>query len=169
MVSAIPKTPLYDRLKAAGRLDEAEEQSFGTNVHPVNMTREALSAGFVRLMAELYEPQAYFDRVDRLYTGEGQIIVDRAIRAYGESHRLRKAGYDLRLWLEAFGLFARLMIAIPDRALKRIYWRRFWSFFRARPEACTLRIYALKCAIHWHMHQFVRQLSNPGGAVVNTY
>ena len=32
MLSAIPKTPLYARLKTEGRLDLADEQAFGTNV-----------------------------------------------------------------------------------------------------------------------------------------
>ena len=82
MLSAIPSTPLYDRLKAAGRLDEAESPAHGTNVLPVNMSREALSDGYVRLMAELYEPKAYFDRVDDLYRS-ARIIIDRAWQDHG--------------------------------------------------------------------------------------
>jgi hypothetical protein len=41
MLHAIPTTPLYDRLKQAGRLndDEASER-YGTNVIPLGMSRE---------------------------------------------------------------------------------------------------------------------------------
>ena len=49
MVSAIPKTPLYDRLAAEGRLDTSEEPEFGTNVIPLLLDREQLRDGFVRL------------------------------------------------------------------------------------------------------------------------
>jgi radical SAM superfamily enzyme YgiQ (UPF0313 family) len=168
MLSAIPRTPLYDRLKAQGRLDETDNPAYGTNVLPVNMSRETLSAGFVRLMAELYEPKAYFARVDDLYR-DGRIVIDRALRAYGATHRWARLKTDIRLWLETFGLFVRLMTRIPDAALRRVYFRHFWSFLRARPEPATLRVYALKCATHWHMHQFVRVLTNRSRPLVNTY
>src|SRR5260370_28110085 len=38
MLSAIPKTPLYDRLAAEGRLELEDESEFGTNVIPLRMT-----------------------------------------------------------------------------------------------------------------------------------
>jgi radical SAM superfamily enzyme YgiQ (UPF0313 family) len=167
MLSAIPRTPLYDRLKSQGRLDETDNPAFGTNVLPVNMSREALSSGFVRLMAELYEPQAYFARTDSLYRS-GRIVIDRALRVYGATHRFAKLKNDALLWLEAFGLFLRLMTKIPDPSLRRIYCERLLSFLRERPEPAALRIYALKCATHWHMHQFVRVLMNRARPV-NTY
>ena len=52
---------------------------FGTNVIPLRISREELRDGYVRLMAELYEPEAYFDRVDDLYL-DGRIVIDRAGR-----------------------------------------------------------------------------------------
>ena len=67
MLSAIPKTPLYDRLAAEGRLDLADEAEFGTNVIPLRLDREELRDGFVRVLSELYEPEAYFDRLEELY------------------------------------------------------------------------------------------------------
>jgi hypothetical protein len=67
LLSAIPKTPLYDRLKAANRLDENDPPSFGTNVIPLAMSREQLSEGFIDLVRSTYEPEAYFDRIDDLY------------------------------------------------------------------------------------------------------
>ena len=44
MLSAIPKTPLYERLGIEGRLDDAaiDDPNIATNVIPLNMTREAM-------------------------------------------------------------------------------------------------------------------------------
>ena len=168
MLSAIPRTPLYDRLKKAGRLDENDDPAHGTNVLPVNMTRQALSDGYVRLMAGLYEPEAYFDRVDDLYR-DGGIVIDRAWQAYARSHPWAHRAHQARLWLESVGLLLHVLAKVPDRSLRRVYRQRFWSFFRARPEPSVLRIYALKCAIHWHMHKFVRRLMTPEQPLVNTY
>jgi radical SAM superfamily enzyme YgiQ (UPF0313 family) len=168
MLSAIPRTPLYDRLKAAGRLDEDDDPAHGTNVHPVNMSRAALSQGYVRLMVGLYEPKAYFDRVDDLYR-DGGIVIDRAWKGYAVTHPWMHRAHELRLWAESIGLMLRVLAKVPDSGLRHIYRRRFWEFLKARPEPSLLRIYALKCAIHWHMHKFIRRLTTSEKPLVNTY
>jgi radical SAM superfamily enzyme YgiQ (UPF0313 family) len=168
MLSAIPRTPLFDRLAKAGRLDLADEPEFGTNVMPVKMSRERLSRGFIELMAQLYDSRAYFDRVDDLY-GAGRIVIDKGWQGYASDHPWARRRHEARLWLEAFGLMARLATKIPDSTLRNTYLRRFWVFVRARPEPAVARIYALKCAVHWHMHQFVRLLAARDRPPVNTY
>lgn len=168
MLSAIPRTPLYDRLKAAGRLDEDDDPAHGTNVLPVGMSREALSRGYVRLMAGLYETRAYFDRVDDLYR-DGGIVIDRAWKDYASDHPWTHRMHELRLWGESIGLMLRVLAKVPDSGLRQVYRRRFWSFLKARPEPSVLRIYALKCAIHWHMHKFIRRLAATEKPLVNTY
>jgi hypothetical protein len=70
---AVPKTPLYNRLKAAGRLLNAAPNTSGvaryvgtaggTNFHPLGMTREELKRGQERLYQRLYAPQAFADRL----------------------------------------------------------------------------------------------------------
>ena len=50
MLYAIPKTPLYDRLAAEGRLDLADKSEFGTNVIPLQMSREELLDGYIRVL-----------------------------------------------------------------------------------------------------------------------
>src|SRR5207253_1045942 len=67
MLSAIPKTPLHARLAGEGRLDAADEPEFGTNVIPLQMSREELRDGYVQVMRDLYEPDAYFERLEELY------------------------------------------------------------------------------------------------------
>lgn len=168
MLSAIPRTPLYDRLKQAGRLDEDDDPQHGTNVLPVKMSRESLAQGYVRLMADLYEPKAYFDRVDDLYR-DGGIVIDRAWQDYGQKHPWALRAHAARLWLESLGLLLRVLAKVPDPSLRQVYRRRFMAFLRARPDPALLRIYALKCAIHWHMHEFIRRLTTAEKPLVNTY
>ena len=69
MLSAIPSTPLYERLKADGRLDNraADDPRIATNIIPLLMSREELRDGWVDLMQRLYEPESYFKRFAALY------------------------------------------------------------------------------------------------------
>jgi radical SAM superfamily enzyme YgiQ (UPF0313 family) len=70
---AVPKTPLYARLKAAGRLLRRDPSgrdathyvgtAGGTNFHPLLMTREELKRGQMALYRRLYEPGAFADRL----------------------------------------------------------------------------------------------------------
>ena len=70
---AVPKTPLYKRLKAEGRLlnltpDGKGSAHYvgtagGTNFHPKNMTREELKEGQQRLYQRLYSPEAFGARL----------------------------------------------------------------------------------------------------------
>jgi len=66
LLGAIPKTPLYERLKAEQRLDETEVHRFATNVIPLSMSREQLTEGFIDLVRRTYEPENYFHRFERL-------------------------------------------------------------------------------------------------------
>src|SRR6185312_14487802 len=48
LLHAIPTTPLFDRLKEAGRLNDSTDSAiFGTNVVPLGMNREDLRQGFI--------------------------------------------------------------------------------------------------------------------------
>jgi radical SAM superfamily enzyme YgiQ (UPF0313 family) len=168
MLSAIPKTPLHRRLAAAGRLDPAENPVYGTNVIPLRMGRDELSAGYVQLMDNLYEPDAYFDRLDDLFI-TGRIEIDRAWQQYAARHPWRRCWRHLRFWFESAGLFARLLSRTPDRTLRTIYRRRIWQFLQMRRNPTALRVYAIKCAVHYHMYQLVRALQSRDHPLINTY
>ncbi len=56
MLSAIQKTPLYDRLRDEGRLDLNDSSEYGTNVIPLLMTREELRDGYLRVLTAQYDP-----------------------------------------------------------------------------------------------------------------
>jgi radical SAM superfamily enzyme YgiQ (UPF0313 family) len=71
---AVPKTPLYKRLKAAGRLLKRTAKSSrepsqyagtngGTNFHPLLMTVEELKRGQQRLCRRVYAPKAFAERL----------------------------------------------------------------------------------------------------------
>jgi radical SAM superfamily enzyme YgiQ (UPF0313 family) len=66
---AVPKTPLYARLEAAGRIHNDNDTSRyvgtsgGTNFEPMNMTQEELRTGHEALYRRLYSPAAFADRV----------------------------------------------------------------------------------------------------------
>jgi radical SAM superfamily enzyme YgiQ (UPF0313 family) len=168
MLSAIPSTPLHARLAADNRLDPADDPLFGTNVIPLRMTRETLSQGYARLLAELYEPQAFFSRLDDLYLG-GRIEVDLAWRRYTASRPwLRRARHSL-MWLAAFILLARLHWRVPDRSLRAIYRRQFWRALTVRRSAVVAMIYAFRCATHYHLHQLVGALAARDRPLVNTF
>jgi radical SAM superfamily enzyme YgiQ (UPF0313 family) len=168
MLSAIPRTPLHARLAASGRLDLTDDPRDGTNVIPLQMTRRTLSDGYVRLMADLYEPDAYFNRLDDLYV-TGRIEIDRACRRYGAQHPWWRKARVAQNWLEAFGLMLRVFIGVREAPLRAIYRRRFWRALRLRRNSAVIRVYAINCAIHYHMHRLVRALEARDRAVLNTF
>jgi radical SAM superfamily enzyme YgiQ (UPF0313 family) len=156
MLTAIPKTPLHARLAREGRLDPTDHPEHGTNVVPLRMTREALRDGYVRLMAELYAPDAYFGRLDRFLFGV------RAVRGRGWRA-------DALAALQGFALSARLLRKVPEPELRREYGRRLWRAFATRRSPALLRLYAVRCAMHYHFHTLARSLAaGRGGRVVNS-
>ncbi len=168
MLAAIPKTPLYDRLRADGRLDEDDEPAFGTNVIPLGMSREALRDGYVQTMHALYEPDAYFDRVESLYL--------RDKFQFGSSRNAYLRRRPLK-WLKAQAidvakclyLFQRLMRQVPEAHLRREYRRRLWRLLRKHREPATLFVYLLKCAIHYHHYTMTQQMTTDAARIVNSF
>lgn len=120
MLAAIPKTPLYTRLLKEGRLDPEDQQPFGTNVIPLNLSREALRDGYLAVMQDLHNPQAYFDRLDALYLDE-RIEPEQTRLRHLRRHPLQFAKLNAEWMLEAVGIFLRLMRQVPDKELRRTY------------------------------------------------
>jgi hypothetical protein len=168
MLAAIPKTPLHERLAAAGRLDPDDDPAGGTNVLPLNMTRETLAEGYVRLLAELYEPAAYFDRLDDLYIA-GAIETERGWRRYAERHPARRWARQARQTLEAAVLSVRVLARVPERRLRQIYRQRLSHLLRRRPDPAVWRVYAIKCAMHFHVHRLIEALRQRKTSVLNTF
>lgn len=125
LLSALPQTRLYHRLKKEGRL---EADSTGNNTEAVlnfrpKLNREFLQSGYRDLMKKLYEPKVYYQR----------------IRTFLKHHRpsgprLRLSPSDFQAFLKSFWL-----LGICDRG-RHNYWRFFWSTLLRRPAQ-------LRCAI----------------------
>src|SRR5207244_149040 len=66
---AVPKTPLFQRLDAAGRIFDSSDfaryvgTDGGTNFVPLRMTGEELRLGQARLYRRLYSPDAFAARL----------------------------------------------------------------------------------------------------------
>jgi hypothetical protein len=111
MLVAIPRTPLYTRLATEGRLDRSDDAAlwggFGTNVIPRRISREALRAGYVELMHDLYVLDAYFGRLGNLYL-DTRLQMGQARARYLQRHPLRRFKLHARLLAEAAAIFLLL-------------------------------------------------------------
>jgi len=158
---AIPKTPLFYRMRKEGRLDETgmaveHPASHRTNIVPLQMSREALSDGFLRLMRDLYASDAYFERANALYL-DTKLSPNAARRRYLRRHPWH--WFKARGWamLETAHLFVHLM-RLPNEDLRREYRRRLWSIIKRRPSLTVVRAYCIKCALHFHYDRLIRKM-----------
>jgi len=129
MLQAPPTTPLFDRMKAEGRLIEDSEaiSNFSAPNFRTVMPLPALLHGLSRLLADLYEPGAYFQRALRSLEvwqpRPGQKPTDTTSMAY-----------NLRL----------LASSIWTQGVKSGYRRGYWNFL-----ATLLRRYRRSPAKLW--------------------
>jgi radical SAM superfamily enzyme YgiQ (UPF0313 family) len=168
MLHAIPKTPLYDRLAAEGRLDPADRPAHGTNVIPQRLTPAALRDGYVRVFNDLYEPEAYFRRLEELYLDENvPFCPGRKRWERGRPwQRFKTFAVDVA---RAAGMYWRLMTGVPDAALRREYGKRVRRLLRRRRDPALLVYYMVKCAMHYHHHTLARRLASNEGPVLNSF
>jgi len=136
LLSALPQTRLWQRLKHEGRL---EAESTGNNSDATlnfkpRLNREFLQSGYRELVKKLYEPRHYYQR----------------IRTFLKSHRptgprLRLSRADIIAFLKSFwvlGVWHRGRVG---------YWRLFWGTLlrhpRQFPHAIELAIlgYHFRC------------------------
>ena len=168
MLSAIPKTPLYDRLAAEGRLDREDHSEYGTNVIPLQMSRAELRDGYIRMMQDLYHPDAFFARLDSLYL-RGNFQLGEGQRRYWRSHPLSGLKSQSANLLRAAVLYLRLIRSVPDRALRKEYARRIAMLVKARPDPTLLFFYVLKCAMHYHHVTMARQMTEGNTTLANSF
>jgi radical SAM superfamily enzyme YgiQ (UPF0313 family) len=167
MLAAIPKTPLHDRLAAEGRLDTSDVFEFGTNVIPLQMSREGLRDGYIRVMNEIYDAETYFDRTDALFLRPGW--------DYGIKHFrnwLKWPGQypqELGFLLRAIGLFIRLMTRVPEVELRREYRRRAWRLLKVHRRPGFVLGYLFHMAMHYHAHSLAKRVANPELQLINSF
>ena len=168
MLSAIPKTPLHARLAAEGRLDEEHEAEFGTNVIPARMSREELRDGYVQLLHDLYEPTAYFDRLDDLFV-RGQFRFSQTRAAYWRAHPWSWLKGNATHLIRSSLIYLQLMRGVPDKSLRQVYRTRIAHLLRLRRDPVVLFVYLIKCAIHYHLHLMIQDMSEQRNHIVNTF
>jgi radical SAM superfamily enzyme YgiQ (UPF0313 family) len=81
MLNAVPKTPLHQRLKEAGRLiaESVGDQFVFTNIIPKGMSRVQLYEGYKKLLQRLYGYRNYRRRVMQLLLQKGSQIQNRIV------------------------------------------------------------------------------------------
>jgi len=166
MLSAIPKTPLYDRMVKEGRLDT--EAEFGTNIVPLRLGREQLRDGFVQVLSRLNDTSAYFDRLEALYL-DARLDFSRGANRYWRRHPWQAARARGLILGEALGLLARLTWKVKDADLRREYFRRIWRLVKTRRDPSILWLIVVKCAMHYHAHTMARHMAVGHTPVFNTY
>jgi radical SAM superfamily enzyme YgiQ (UPF0313 family) len=160
LLHAIPTTPLYDRLKQAGRLNDDESSDrFGTNVVPLGMSREELRDGFLALMQTCYTADAYFQRLDAQFI-DGNFKFTMHELPYWSRHRGAWAKRSFLNYVRYAVVSARLLGHVSDEELRSRYRRQLWRVLRARwREPHILFVYALKTATHYHYAAIAQALA----------
>ena len=144
LLSALPQTRLWQRLKREGRL---ETESTGNNSDATlnfkpKLSREFLQSGYRDLVKKLYEPRNYYKR----------------IRTFLKSHRptgprLRLSRADIIAFLKSFwvlGVWHRGRVG---------YWRLFWGTLITRPRQFP---HAIELAIlGYHFRRVAKSLRAP--------
>src|SRR5262249_56823953 len=62
-----------------------DDWGYGTKVIPLNMTREELREGYLQLMRDVYEPNAFFEGLEELYL-QDKLHSGQARDAYWRKH-----------------------------------------------------------------------------------
>jgi radical SAM superfamily enzyme YgiQ (UPF0313 family) len=167
MLSAIPKTPLHERLAAEGRLDLADVSEFGTNVVPLQMSREELLDGYLRVLNELYEPEAYFERTEALFLQPWFDIGIKKTHYWVRTPRF--IPQELSYAFKGFALFFRLMSRIRDPLLRREYRKRLWRFLKVHRRPGLVLFYIFHMAMHYHANYLARRMATRELQLVNSF
>ena len=167
MLSAIPKTPLYDRLAADGRLDYSDPCEYGTNVVPLHMSQEQLRDGYFRVLNELYSPASYFARTEALFLQPNFEIGFKKVKNWLTTPR--QIPYEFMLFLQAVGLFIRLMTRVPSAALRREYRRRLWRFLKVHRRPGIVVFYLFHMAMHYHAFRLAKDMATRESKLVNSF
>jgi radical SAM superfamily enzyme YgiQ (UPF0313 family) len=116
LLTALPKTPLYERLQREGRLitraDNTDNTKPGTNIVPRNMDHEDMVRGYMDLYRRLLSDRGIAERV--------------LAKARHMAEPVYRGEYSTR---EQFGIVARLLA----RGIARGGWRRIFHFARSVP------------------------------------
>jgi radical SAM superfamily enzyme YgiQ (UPF0313 family) len=170
LLHAIPKTPLYERILAEGRLDLADRPEFVTNIRPLQMSPEELRDGYLRVMTELFNPENYFARTEALFLRpDFEIGYAKARPPYWRHHRLLYAWTQAKMVPLAVGLFLRLMSRIEPASLRREYRRRLWRFLMVHRRPGLVLFYLFHIVMHYHVNTMARTMAAGEARLANVF
>ena len=153
MLQAIPRTPLYTRLQAEGRLVEEDPSC---NFVPKQMTREELRKGYWDLVTRLYTPESYLERYFKVCESKEYLERRAAIcRKAGEGRWLPTLGYGLTLLWSLFWALFR------DGSLRKVgaVYARFFFTQKVVSQRGIIGFaqFMNRCVTHWHFYKFTRE------------
>ena len=170
MLSAIPKTPLYERLEAEGRLDNAaaDDPNIATNIIPLNMSREAMRDGWLDLMDRLYDAENYFERFDELFI-KGRLALGSAKMEWLRKNRPILYLKNQFLTIAA-GLYmlARVWTDPRTKPYRNVYAKYLRKLVASRRPPRYLFQFAWKCILHTHFATMTRKMVRGESRLVNT-
>ncbi len=156
MLTAVPKTPLYERLQKDRRLRLDDPNC---NFVPKQMTQWELQQSYWQLLKRLYDPNAFFDRYFRVneyadFKRRRAAIVAKT----NESKITRTFIYGLIL---TWNLFWALFKHNHLRTVGAVYWRYFWKHQRRYQKGITgYAQFVNRCVAHWHFWKFTEEGTN---------
>ncbi len=153
MLQAIPRTPLYERLRREQRL---VEEDLNCNFVPKQMSREELQQGYWDLLRRLYTPHAFLERYFRVFQFPEYLRRRAEIcRKAGGGKTLSTLGYGLALlWSLGWALWrARALVSVGWVYLKYFCTRNV----KYRRGIIGFAQYMNRCVTHWHFYRFTRE------------
>ncbi|WP_270732151.1 radical SAM protein [Shimia sp. Alg240-R146] len=148
LLVALPKTPLYDRLGAEGRLTDDND---ACNFVPKQMSREELVDGCADALRELYSAEAFLGRVVRNVTSSEGFREKRAAMAA----RADTGGSVIGALVSSGIIGFRLARAM---AREGMLWRGIQMYMREyrkqrAVKAMSFPVFLYLCALHWHHYR----------------
>jgi len=137
VLTAVPKTPLYDRLKESGRIRPYSEDMV-TNVQPAKMSYEELANGYVSLVKRVFSYDALLERflTNIFYMRNHNFPHDRP------RPRWRHVVGSLRT--------LKYYLLTDNRERRSFFFRMIWGTMKLNARALPLALRSLVSFIHLH-------------------
>jgi hypothetical protein len=137
-------------------------------VIPLQISREELRDGYLKVMTDLYGCEPYFERLEELYL-KAWIDMGRGRARWWRRHPIERIKTETLFLAQGLGLFYRLMRGIPERGLRSEYRRRTWRFLKQRRNPGTFLVYMIHLAQHYHVYTLANQMASGRTRVMNSY
>jgi Domain of unknown function (DUF4070) len=132
------------------------------------MTREALRDGYVRLMQDVYQPGAYFERL-QAFTGTPTFQFAPSRARYLREHFFERVMTQIKYWAGSAFIFLQLMRLSGDPVLRREYRLLAKKTLQKRFDPTLLFGHLVKCVMHYHYFTMAKQMADQQSPIVNPY